>query len=368
MMHTVWSVSVAAVLAVSGTPASAQGIDAGVVEALTLSPDQSQAIAAFVAQNSRALTSEDPAALRRDRTALLEPLANAQASAAFRLEYGRALLPRVREMLSNPRELVVINGIVLAGDLATGESAQLLTGLLGDQRPAVRYQASFGLTRTFEAVRLGAPTLRADQVQELARAAGGRLREEQDALVVDALVRCLLAAGELDSPTAAVALQALADGLGRNLRPMNRGDASLGQSLIRSATGARDLLTRARQPSMPAEGSMAAAELAGHLLAHAARVVQNTQGLSTPPASTGEPSVRELYAQLSSAAETLVAVAGRQLDATLVLETRNVGQRLRAGTTPEDANFVLDARSIAGPDGVLTKAPFRMPRDRFFDR
>ena len=182
-------VFIAACTLVCALSAQAQDLAQEVRRAAQLAPDQATAVTNYVKDHSANLASNDPQQIRRDRAALLSPLADEQATPAFRIRYSEALAPIIKPLAENASDIVAINALVLAGDLATAAGAEILTKAAGSTKPAIRYQAVYGLRRTFEALgTMLSPTMRTDQIEDLVKLIGRRLSEETDALVIDGLV------------------------------------------------------------------------------------------------------------------------------------------------------------------------------------
>ena len=336
-----------------------------VVTTIVLNDSQKQAIADFTTAHIARLSAQEPQTVAKARAAIIEPLGNARVSAATRLEMSRVLADRVGQLASDPREIVAINAIVIAGELATAPATQVLVSALNDQRPAVRYQAAYGLGRTFESIRTSAAAIRADRVVSLLDTLQSRLASETDGLVVDALVRAIIDAGRIDkqdfSQVSAAAVTSLSKGMAASIKRQGNAVAqgALIDAYIRAGSGIRDILASQRLPD-PAVKS--AAELGADLIAHAVRVVEQK---ALP---TQDPGVRARYARLAAVGETVVLFVGNRLDPTLGFSSRQIGEKLQQGTTGGDAAFAIDARGIGGANGLGTKPPFSFPGNRFLER
>ena len=332
-----------------------------------LSTDQTALVQRFVKDNSGGLGSDNPQSVRRNRVALLEQLADPQASPAFRVEFSKALVPLLRPMLSSGADMAIINALVLAGDLATGDSVALLRDALKSPKPAIRYQAAFGMRRTFEALAaMATPTMRNDQSEEIVRELATRISAEEDALVVDGLIYAGIEAARVLT-LRSFALARIAGAVATKVKALTGGAGSeqLSGALLRASVGVRDALSSTQAGQTSPEAVKAAAELGGRLIAYCVRGVESK---SLPMAQKGEVDyvIRELYAQLATTAETIVLLAATLQGATPP-ESRKIGEKLKASTTISDASFGEDARLLVGRTGLLSKAPFSFDPGTFLD-
>ncbi len=336
-----------------------------VVTTIVLNDTQKRAIADFAAAHTPNLSAQEPQTVAKARAALVEPLGNARVSAATRLEMSRVLVDPVGRLVSDQREIVAINAVIIAGELATEPATQVLVAALNDQRPTVRYQSAYALGRTFESIRTSAPAIRADRALALIDALQARLAIETDGLVVDAIVRALIDAGRIDrqdfSQVPPAAVIALSKGMAASIKRQGNkvAEGGLIDAYIRAGLGLRDILAAQR---LPDPAVRAAAELGADLIAHAVRVVEQK---ALP---NQDPAVRSRYARVAAVGETVVLFVGTRLDPTLTFASRQIGDKLQQGTTGGDAAFAVDARGIVGSNGLVTKPPFSFPGNRFLER
>lgn len=358
-----------------GTPALAQSqIDPVLITAITLDGTQQQRVREFATPLASGLRSNDQKQIQAARAAILEPMGNAGVSVQFRLEMSRALYDTLRDVVladagnsGQASSIGAINSTIVAGELATEQASVLLTDAIKSKKADLRYQAAMGIRRTFEAMQTTAPAVGAQRAQDLVREIERRIREENDPLVLDALIRAGLAAAELSDGQfrevrsrgiEVVALGASAQLKKRQAEPL---DAIAADAMIRAGTGVRDALAnRAAGVAVNELAAKSVAELGGHLIAHSAKVVEARKLAS-------DPELRERYAQVSQLGETLVLTSAQAMNNAQV-PGKGLGATLRQASNPMDAKFALDAREIAGPDGTLTRAPFNFPRNEFFQR
>lgn len=353
-------------------PALAQTqIDPVLVTAITLNPEQQQRVRDFAGPLADGLKSNDQKQIQAARAAILEPMGNAGVSVQFRQEMTRALLDTLRQVLSDEAQgpgqassIGAINVTIISGELATEQASVLLTDAIKSKRADLRYQAAMGIRRTFEAMQTTAPAVGPQRAQDLIREIDRRIKEEADPLVLDALVRAGLAAADLTNDQfrdvrsqgiEVVALGAAAQLKRRQAEPL---DAASADAMIRAGTGVRDALAnRAPGAAVNQLAAKSVAELGGHMIAHAAKVVQ-AQKLN------GDADLRERYAQVSQLGETLVLTSAQAMDNAQV-PGKGLGPTLRQATKQADAKFGLDARELTDS---LTRAPFNLPANSFFQQ
>ncbi len=358
-------------LAALPSAALAQGENIGpdIRHGAQLSADQVATVTKFIASHSANLGgAENPQAIKRDRTALLEPLADSQASPAFRLKYSETLIPILTPLAKAEADVVVINSLVIAGDLATAQAVDLLAAGIKSTKPAIRFQAAYGLRRTFEALGLMAtPTMRPDQAEEAIKLLAKSIESEADPIVTDGLVYALVQATQTTSlrNPAIAQLSAALSAKSKSLAG-KAASGQLAQALLRGGAGVRDALGAAHAGEIPADTIKAAAELGGSFIAYCVKAIESK---TLPMADKGRPEamLRETHAQLATTAENVVLLA-LTLQGGKAPEARKIGDRLKGSTTSGDASFGEDARAIIGATGLLTKEPFRFAPTTFLDK
>ncbi len=352
-------------------PVRAQTLDPVLVSAITLDTTQQQQVRDFAGPLAAGLKSNDQKQIQSARAAILEPMGNAGVSVQFRQEMTRALFDTLRDVVSSDAagpgqasSIGAINSTIVAGELATEQASMLLTDAIKSKKADLRYQASMGIRRTFEAMQTTAPAVGPQRAQDLVRAIESRIKEEGDPLVLDALIRAGLAAAELTSEqfrdVRSRGIEVVALGASSQLkrRQVNPLDAAAADAMIRAGTGVRDaLVNRAPGAAVNELAAKSVAELGGHLIAHAAKVVEARK-------LDEDPELRERYAQISQLGETLVLTSAQAMNNAQVAG-KGLGPTLRQATTQTDAKFALDARELTES---LTRAPFNLPRDAFFQK
>jgi hypothetical protein len=343
--------------------AQADELGADLRRAPQLTGAQVDAVSKFVKDHSANLGSDNPQLIKRDRISLLEPLADPQSSPAFRLRFSEAISGSLNTLAASENEIVVINAMVIAGDLATAQGVELLNKGLASAKPAVRYQAAFGFRRTFEALTsMSTPTMRPDQAESAIRAVSEAIAKESDGLVVDGLVFAGVEATKSASlrNTALMHLNTAISGRSRTLTTKANSD-QISHAFLRAAAGTRDALAAAQQGQVSAEALKATAELAGNLIAYCVRVIES----KSLPAS--EKAARETHSQLATTCENVLLLSVT-LHGDKAPDARHIGEKLKSGSTASDAAFGEDARALIGDGGLLSKDPFKFKADAFLSK
>lgn len=356
-----------AIAAMLGGHAMAQPcqIDAAITTSMTLTDAQRQTIAACAQEHAANLTSDDAEKRKAARNALLSPLEGAGVTVAFRTEMWRALEKSLRDIAANPDDRIAVGALIIAGDLATETSTGMLTRTLTSPRPALRFQAAYGLRRTFEAAAIALPAVQSATATSALDALRDAAVKEQDGQVLKAYVAAILAGGNLPSgsfPTAeSDAVTALCIGVSGNIkaRAAKLPDQSALEAYHKSVRGVRDIFA---QPNarMTAVSANAAAELSGRTIALAVRTLKSNEFQPASEASRGE------LVNAVAASETLIQLAANTLSPGTKVAAPGLGASLREGTPNSNSTFILDAdRQLIGADGALTKAPFGFAKTHF---
>jgi len=235
--------------------------------------EEQQQITAFVQSRVQPLGGQDQIARERARKELLTPLTRPCISVAFRQLYRAAMIGQLTELAATPDDNIAITALVILGELADDPARQVLQAYTADPRPAVRYAAIAGLSRTLRAVNSYAPALDAVRTTDIVAHLGARLAEEQDPQLVDLITRALITGSEISregyGETVSLAIAQLAEGIGPRLRqapPEARPLLLL--STLRTAEAMGNRLVGSG--SSPADIARAGAAFAGEVLAHLA--------------------------------------------------------------------------------------------------
>lgn len=160
----------------------------------TLSATQVEAIKQFVAANIGDLGADaDPVKIRRARNTIMDPLQDAQVSAPFRLEYTRALEAKLSEFSGSSKSIVVVNALLVAGELATEPGVAIVEKQLGNKDVSIRFTAVKGLGSTLDAMARRTPALSKDRALKIVESLGKMMAAESDDRIGDGIARGLVA-------------------------------------------------------------------------------------------------------------------------------------------------------------------------------
>lgn len=362
-----------AALIILNSPAALGQIVQLPTDKLTLDDADKKVMTDYVAAHSTNLENDDGNLIKRDKAMLVEPLQKANVSVAFRLEYSRLLVARLKLLVASNRDLVAINSVVISGELATNEGVDLVIDGLAGASGSVRMTAAAAARRTFQSAKDAVtPAISDDAGVKLVAVLEAKLKVETDPVVTQGIVRALLAAADLSKngfdPTRTSAIKKVCATLsGRAELAANTPlDAAWLNTLMIACGGLRDQMGGNNAKPLSNASLKEISELAGHILAHAARVV--LKGNLPPMNAGGAPGqtpIRELYAQLSQLAETLVLSAGRSLQSGFTVSPRNLAGKLRADAAKSDGEFVIEVEQIVGAGGDMSKAPFEFAPGMF---
>lgn len=329
----------------------------------TLSDAERQAVKGYVTEYAKNLLSDDPLLVRRDREALLRKLEGGNISVSFRLAYAQELDAILTQMLASTNERTVINGLVLAGELATDKTLAMVQSKTTGA-PAIRFEAACSLGRIFRAVQNNQPAI--NQISVPISGLEALIIAEKDAHVRDALVKAGLAATEIPAEKTN-AISAIARGIASVVRTMNGrvpDDAEL-TALLRAGVGLRDVAARSVQQGASIAGTAPKdmTELGGVLLSAVSKAVS---AAAQPNALAARPAM----VQLAASAQTTIELAGQLLTGSqysLGVDILGTGGQagLKDATRAGDAKFIEDVRGITGSGGKLTRPPFELPAERF---
>jgi hypothetical protein len=353
-----------------GGQALAQDIpDAIRTKVTPLDEAETKVVQDYVEAHSKNLQSTDPQLVKKDRDALLQPLEKADTSVPFRITYDKFLIPKITPMMTSSTEMIVINGLILAGDLATDKAVDLVMSKAGDKAPAVRYQVGYAIVRVCRAVHDSQPAVNPNKLPDVLTDLEGRIAQEKDPQVLDAFIRAGLAAAKIDN-VQNQAISAVAKGVAKAAKNLNNpAGQKEAEALLRAADQLQLILAQAAGRGVPVNATTAkeAAEMGGVLIARVVRMVEKKQ----LPQQAGDP-LRDACAQLVSAAQKLIQFSGQALQPGGDFQIKDkdgkaiyLNESLKLGTVKGDATFVQDAQLLIGPGGMLSKPPFELPPEEF---
>ena len=241
-----------------------------------LTSDETHQIEAFVSNRLMLLGGEDADSRERARRELLAPLRRPCVSVTFRLGYRQASQKTLASLTESTDDEVVINALMVLGELADGTSVQTIEGFTNDPRLAVRYAAVGAMTRSFAAVSARAPALTNGQASAMVLHLATALAKEPQSQVIDAIVRSLLEAASINrdgfKSTRDDALAAVSAHVGERLRA---GDDTDRPVLMLTGLRAIEYFSRllsasgSVSPATARDGSALAGEILAYLAARA---------------------------------------------------------------------------------------------------
>ncbi len=308
-----------------------------------------------LAGTAKGLSETDPAAISKARGVLLAPLRGEKVGLGFRVEYAQWLVPVLRPLVADKRDEVAINAVRVAGELATRNSAELLTEAMKDPREGIRVAAAMGYRRIFSTLQGGQQTLSAQQATAVVNEIGAALGKDPSASVAESLVVALEAAVAVPETIVPdlrlTALDQISDRVGARAREPHSGPEFI-PAVLRAGRAARTVLVAVNSKAPSPATLVKVGGLAGDSVAMVRNLLSGGAELSE--AERGD------LATLAAQAEGIYGLAHTQLGGSpvaLKLES------LLDGT--KDEQFKAAAAKLIGPDSALTKPPFALPMARF---
>lgn len=353
-MRTLFRVMI--VVAAAGTlglsPASrAQQIPDSVITGNSVGADGQSAIRALIDSNKAGLTG-DESTIKRSRLALQQPLRTQGISSNFRTAYGELIKSVLQPLIKDKRDEVAVSALAIAGELGTRDGMDLLADGLKDERAAVRARSALGFARTFTTCLEGTPALIPTQVESALGTLASAMSSERDAHVLDALGAAMEAAARIpERKLEGVRLRAV-DVISSSVSPIVRKDGVGSFPLQMRVTRILYEVLRDDSVKIPEESVKQAAGLAGDALSAVSRRLGGADAVSE-----GD---RSLLSLIATQSERVVISAGARLGA--AVSEAKLGDMVAKN---EDDRFRTEALKLASGEGVLGKAPFSLPADRF---
>lgn len=357
---------IALLATVAGATSSAYAqLGQDVVAAQSISAAQQTQITDHITKNIEDLKKGTPEVIKRAKNALTSPLLEANVSVPFRLSYSEALVAaKLGDLCKDKDDSIAINALRVAGEVAENQMITLIEEALTDKRVSVRYAAAFAASRTFE--QIGVPNrsiaATAGKTDSLVRNLAKVLADtKEDLLVVDGVSRAMLAAARIEEPrmasTSTAAISEVSKGLGKRIAAAGPEDKAIVESAQRAVQQMGDTFNGAAGTKVDKDARREAAGLAGDLAAWAVR--QIADGKVTLDKKDPQ---RQHFQNVLATAENTILSAVKASGAT------PSGARLvpafESATREGDASVVVQTRDwLVG--GILTKAPFELPADRF---
>lgn len=326
-----------------------------IVTSSDLTADQREAVKQFVDAYKAGL-SGSAVEIKRSRNALLEPLRGARVTVAFRLEYTRQLTPVLRPLITSTNEVVAVNSLRVAGDLATASSVEMLADALKDKRVGVRYIASSGFENTFQAMRRTVPAVGGAQALRTMDTLKAAVKVENDPRVLEGLVLALQEATRI--PTGQVegmrdaAIRAMAEAVSDKTADRTVGawaDPAFRRAIlaIRTAVTNPDIT----EPEPKPDSLRAAAGMAGDLLALVANRLKG-----------GGASDADMALMVAEAERAIFFIQPKLGSGGEAAKEFRLFELVQQGNTSEYQRQVLQ---LTGPNGVLTSPTFGFADNRF---
>jgi len=319
-----------------------------------------------------AVGAAEAARIKRARAEILEPLSDDRVSARFRIEYGKQLDPVLSRLAADPRDMVSVNALLIAGELATEQGVAILEKHLGAKNAVVRYTAAAGFGLSFEALKRTAPALAENRVSGMVDTLGQRAGAETDLLVLDTLARSLVAAMQVSEPPfqaiPARALETLSTKVGGRLAaPPDKLERDQLARLLDTGTttgvAIRGMLTNVNANRLLSEDARReAAAFAGDLLSLIGRAIKSDRHLA-PIQTDDDADTKDTKVRARAAAAQAAALA----EAVFALvqtgyAPQSLGDLVKSAVNTDDARFLVGAAQI---HEQLTRAPFNFPAQRF---
>lgn len=340
-------------LPVSRAAAQAE-IPREVVEKTVLTEEDKQVIDKFVAQRLPDLSSSDPAAMKKSRDELIRPFRSPLVSVAFRQLFSDKVKEELKKN-ANAKDLIAVNALRIAGDVATSDSSTLLEQKLKDTSEVIRYAAVKGLERTMEAIATRNAAIPPNRVETLVAELGDVILDPKSTPdVMDAGVRALRQAMDVNRPGFSVrplAIRTLTEAVGKLCL---RNDAPV-KVLLRADQFVREILT-VNNPALELKGDsvIQAATMSGQLLSWAYCQIKNGQ------LPVGNPEARQEAGQVVRVAESSILLAGGKLGK--AISPQKLGDDFDKATTESDRTFFQNLLKVVNP---LNEPPFNIKAETF---
>jgi hypothetical protein len=278
-----------------------------------------------------------------------------QVSVAFRQYFSDRIKEELKKNADNPKDLIAVNALRIAGDVATGDTSSLLEKKLSDPNDAVRYAAVNGLERTMEAVGTRNSAIPAARVQDLVGKLGDATADVKSTPdIVDAGLRALRRAMEINKPgfdIRPLAYRTLTAAVGKLCE---RADSPVKQ-MLRAGQIIRDPLTVNNGPlELKGDSLTQAATASGQLLSWCHCQIKKGRMPVEKPELRGE------AAQIAKVAENAIVLAGNKSGKPIL--PQNLGDDFAKATADADRVFFQNLIKILNP---LNESPFNIKPETF---
>ncbi len=309
--------------------------------------------------------------LKSARDILIQPLATQGVSTTFRLELWKNVSKTATEMIKADDDVQKVNGLRIAGEIATDASVANIHPTLKDKNATIRFASSFAIMRAFEQTHGKPAAISKDTAIELILAVATAMKTESDPNCFDSMVRALAAAGSdrqtIDVSVQRKALEVLSLTASELLQ--KSGDKAIDdtrlEAFVRALTCVRDSFTKPQTtiPSWTNDG----AAFAGDALAAVYRQLRKANPELAPIRADDPEDVVEAKKAARRGIGQLVFIAESTI--TLARQIRNnpnqttsIADQLKRAEVKTDASALEDMNSL-----LSDKLPkeFALPADRF---
>ena len=311
--------------------------------------------------------------LKSARERLLEPLGSQNVSTTFRLELWRNVASTAQEMVKAVDDVQKVNGLRIAGEVATDASVGTITPSLKDKYASIRFAASFAIMRAFEQTHGKPAAISKETALELITSISSAMKVETDANCFDSMVRAIAAAGSdrqtIDPIVQRRALENLSTVCSELLQ--KNGDKAIDdtrlEAFVRALTTIRDSFTKPQAQAAPPSWTNDGAAFAGDALASVYRQLRKANSELAPikaddieDAIEAKKAARRGATQLVFIAESAITLA-RQIRGN-PNQTTSIADQLKRAEVKTDASALEDMNSLL--TDKLAKE-FTFPADRF---
>ncbi len=206
------AVLAASLLAAAPAAAQPSHIPCEVASNQRLSEAEKKQIVAHAAEGVTLLASSDPAEVQRGREHLMTPLRCPEVSAAFRIEYWRAMESGIRAAIGSANDQSASNALLVAGTVAATGSLQAIDGAMTSGRESLRASAAVALQTTLRENTLGRVRLTGPVIEGTLSKTAQQMAKETSPAVFEAIVVALRAGAGEDQSVAVPAMRALGKG------------------------------------------------------------------------------------------------------------------------------------------------------------
>ena len=203
---------VAAVLMPIFAASAQSSLNDDLIRKQDVSAADKQIIKAFIDGNAANLKGT-PLEIKKAREALVKPVERDGVTVSFRVAMGSDLVTVLKPLVNEKeREVVVVNALRIAGEVATTNMIDVLLEGLKDPRESVRYAATHAMAQFFIAADKFAPAITKDDGARCVRGLVDVIEKENSVRVVDGASIALMSARPFMK---GLAVQRLAEAGGR---------------------------------------------------------------------------------------------------------------------------------------------------------